>query len=403
MTARIRPSRATGEMQSPPSKSMAHRLLVCAGLSPGVSVVRGVSDSDDMHATIDCLRALGAAVEKCGDTVTVQGMAAVKPRSPLPCRACGSTLRFFVPIALLGDQPVTLTGTQTLFSRPLHVYETICRMQGLTFAQKAQSLTVCGKLRPGRFAVPGNISSQFISGLLFALPLLEADSAIELIPPVESAPYIRMTLQSLETFGVRAQMHGNTIAVPGRQTFRPQDATVEGDWSNAAFFDALNLIGGDVRVTGLRDDSLQGDKVCRAYFAALSAGTPTLDLTDCPDLGPVCMALAAAKHGARFTGTRRLRIKESDRVACMCAELAKFGVRCDVGEDTVQIRPAGLHAPDVPLCGHDDHRIVMALSVLLTQTGGTIKGAEAVSKSLPDFFDRLQNLGIEVRTDGMDS
>lgn len=403
MTARILPSRAAGVMQAPPSKSMAHRLLVCAGLSPGKSVVRGVSDSDDMHATIDCLRALGAAVEKCGDTVTVQGMTAFRPHSPLPCRACGSTLRFFVPIALLSDLPATLTGTETLFSRPLSVYETICRAQGLTFAQSPQSLTVCGKLRPGRFSVPGNISSQFISGLLFALPLLEADSVIELIPPVESAPYIRMTLQALEAFGVRAAMDGDTINVPGKQSYRPQDVTVEGDWSNAAFFDALNLLGGDVQVTGLRDDSLQGDKVCRGYFAALRAGTPTLDLTDCPDLGPVCMALAAAKHGAHFTGTRRLRIKESDRVACMCAELAKLGVQCDVGENTVQIYPADLHAPDLPLCGHDDHRIVMALSLLLTKTGGAIEGAEAVRKSLPDFFDRLQSLRIEVQTDGMDS
>ena len=397
MTAVIRPSRAAGVLQAPPSKSMAHRLLVCAGLAPGKSVVRGVSDSDDMHATLDCLRALGARAEKHGGTVTVQGLSALAPQSVLPCRACGSTLRFFVPIALLIDRPVTLTGTETLFSRPLSVYETICRDQGLSFARQGQTLTVCGKLRPGCFAVPGNISSQFISGLLFALPLLEKDSTIEIVPPVESAPYIRMTLQALETFGVSACMDGHTITVPGAQTYRPQDVTVEGDWSNAAFFDALDLLGGDVRLQGLRDDSLQGDKMYRAYFAALAEGTPTLDLADCPDLGPVCMALAAAKHGARFTGTRRLRIKESDRVACMCTELRKLGVRCDIGEDEVGIHPAKLHAPAEPLCGHDDHRIVMALSLLLTQTGGTIEGAEAVRKSLPDFFTLLQTLGIEVQ------
>lgn len=402
MTAHIRPSEARGVVPAPPSKSMAHRLLICAGLCAGESIVRGVADSEDVLATIDCLCVLGAQVEKSGDSVRVRGMQNDHAVAVLPCRECGSTLRFFVPIALLRDTPVTLTGSRTLLGRPLSVYENICCEQGLLFDRHMESLAVCGKLQAGTFSVPGSISSQFISGLLLALPLLEADSVIEIQPPVESAPYIRMTLQALRTFGVKAEMKENRIAVPGAQQYQPRDVQVEGDWSNAAFSDALNLLGGDVRVTGLREDSLQGDRIYRRYFELLRCGTPTLDLSGCPDLGPVCMALAAAMHGAVFTGTRRLRIKESDRCACMAKELSKFGVRCDVGEDEMTVFASPLQTPAVPLCGHNDHRIVMALSLLLTLTGGAIEGAEAVRKSYPGYFTVLQSLGIEVDFDGMD-
>lgn len=403
MTAIIRPSTARGTVQAPPSKSMAHRLLLCAGLSQRESIIRGVADSEDVLATIDCLRALGAAVEKDGDTVRVRGIRGAVENAVLPCRECGSTLRFFVPVALLGDTPVTLTGSRTLLSRPLSVYENICREQGLSFDLCPDSLTVCGNLRAGEFTVPGNISSQFISGLLFALPLLEGDSVIDILPPVESEPYIRMTLQALETFGVSAQMQGNRITVKGGQSYDPCDVQVEGDWSNAAFLEAFNVFDGSVQVTGLREDSLQGDKAFRRFFNLLSAGTPTIDLSDCPDLGPVCMAVAAAKHGARFTGTRRLRIKESDRCACMAAELAQFGIQCNVGADEMTVFASPLQIPSEKLDGHNDHRIVMALSILLTLTGGSIAGTEAVCKSYPDYFSVLQSLGIEVDFDGMDS
>ena len=403
MTAIIRPSAACGTVPAPPSKSMAHRLLICAGLSDGESTVRGVADSEDSLATIDCLRALGADAEKSGDTVRIRGIQGNAGSIVLPCRECGSTLRFFVPIALLRDTPVTLTGSRTLLARPLSVYETFCRDQNLLFDRQEESLTVCGKMRPGTFSVAGNVSSQFISGLLFALPLLDENSSIDILPPVESEPYIRMTIRAMEQFGVCARMQGNRIEIAGGQKYLPQDVTVEGDYSNAAFLDALNVLGGNVRVTGLSEDSLQGDRVYREYFQKITDGMPTLNLSDCPDLGPVCMALAAAKHGAVFTGTRRLREKESDRCACMAQELQKFGVRCDVGKDMMTVYAARLQAPQEALSGHNDHRIVMALSLLLTWTGGAINGAEAVRKSYPDFFVRLQSLGIGVEFDGMDS
>ena len=405
MTATFRPSVGRGIVQAPPSKSMAHRLLVCAGLAAGESVLHGVALSQDMLATMDCLRALGAEVCVRDGTAKVYGIGGGFPKTAvLPCRECGSTLRFFVPLALLCGGDVTLTGSETLLSRPLTVYEELCRTQGLGFHKDRFSVTVSGLLSAGEYTVPGNISSQFISGLCFALPLLHGDSVLHILPPVESRPYIDMTVQALQKFGVRVQRPDDrTLVIPGGQTFRPVTADVEGDYSNAAFLDALNLLGGRVEVTGLSPDSLQGDKVYRRLFEQLRQGRPTIDLSDCPDLGPVCMALAAALHGADFLGTRRLRIKESDRCAAMAAGLAGFGVRTQSEADRMTVFPGTLQTPMQPLSGCNDHRVVMALSLLLTRTGGCVRDAQAVGKSFPDFFETLQLLGIEVQTDdGMD-
>lgn len=280
--------------------------------------------------------------------------------------------------------------------RPFSVYQNICLERGLVFCLEKNTLTVQGPLLSGEFTVPGNISSQFISGLLFALPLLTGDSTIRIIPPVESESYIRMTLAVLSHFGVEAVLDNHTIHVRGGQKYLSRDMTVEGDWSNAAFFLALNVLDGQVDVAGLNPESLQGDRTCLRHFAALKGGMPTIDLSDCPDLGPVAMALSAALHGAEFTGIRRLRMKESDRCAAMASELAKFGVRAEISENTMTIFPSKIKPPTEPLWGHNDHRIVMALAVLATVTGATIGGAEAVDKSLPDFFARLKQLGIEV-------
>ena len=205
-----------------------------------------------------------------------------------------------------------------------------------------------------------------------------------------------MTLAALRDSGVVIHPADGLLSVPGGQRFAAHDTSVEGDWSGAAFFLALNRLGGSVTVTGLCADSLQGDRVCESLFQLLASGSPVVDLSDCPDLGPVCMALAAALRGAVFTGVRRLRLKESDRCAAMAAELAKFGVAAESAEDTLTVFPGSLRRPTEPLDGHNDHRVVMALSVLATVTGALIDGAEAVDKSMPDFFDRLQNLGIEV-------
>lgn len=400
MTVEIIPSKAGGTVKAPPSKSMAHRLLICAGLSKGESVVRGVSASEDIKATLDCLSSLGASWNAEGSDIYVTGTSepSVVSGEALHCRESGSTLRFFVPLALLSGKNTVLEGSRTLLSRPLGVYADICREKKLLFSQDGSSVVVKGPLPSGTYTVPGNISSQFISGLLFALPLAKGDSEIHILPPVESSPYINLTVRALEKFGVKTEhTEGDIIKVKGNSVYSPADVSVEGDWSNAAFFAALNELGGNVKITGLDENSLQGDKIFTKHFESLSKGTPVIHIGDCPDLAPVLFAVAAAKYGGVFTGTRRLKIKESDRAECMAQELRKFGTAVTVRDDSVIIFPKEFHAPSEHLYGHNDHRIVMALSVLSTVTGGIIDGAEAVSKSFPDFFERLGEVGIEVK------
>ena len=399
MTVTIRPGTVRGQITAPPSKSMAHRMLIGAGLAQGVSVIRGISRSEDMGATLDCLAAADARCRRDGDTVTVTGAdwTRIPKGTVLPCRESGSTLRFLIPLCLLGGGEVTFTGSETLMSRPLSVYEEICRRQGLHFAPSGRELTVGGTLAAGEYRIRGNISSQFVTGLLYALPLLPQESRIVLRPPVESRSYIGLTLRALSAFGVTAQWEDErTLTVPGGQRYTPVETAVEGDYSNAAFFAALNVLGSEVTILGLDPDSLQGDRVYTHFFDQLQKGTPTIHIADCPDLGPVLFAVAAACSGGVFTGTRRLRLKESDRAAAMAEELAKCGVAVTVHEDSVVVYPHDLHPPKTPLCGHNDHRIVMALSVLLTRLGGQIEGAEAVAKSMPDFFDVWESLGFEV-------
>ena len=399
MTVTFEPSQAIGNLIAPPSKSMAHRLLIAAGLASGESIIEGVAASEDVLATLDCLQALGADCHYQNETVRLRGIGGriIEENATLLCRECGSTLRFFVPIALLSESQTTLTGSERLLSRPMTVYETICREQNLFFENNGSAITVKGKLTSGNYTVPGNISSQFISGLLFALPLLEKDSKITITEPIESRSYLDLTVKALADFGVSVTWQTqNTLFIPGNQRYQARQTRVEGDYSNAAFFSALNYLGGNVTLWGLDANSLQGDRVYQDYFEKLKESTPTLSLADCPDLGPVLFALAGALNGATFTNTARLRIKESDRGTAMAEELSKLGICCHVKENEIIVEKGKLCTPTTSLYGHNDHRIVMALSLLLTQTGGSIQGAEAVKKSLPDFFERLQALGISL-------
>ena len=398
MKVMIQPGTARGTVAAPPSKSMAHRLLICAALAKGESTVRGVEPSEDILATADCLEALGASLRWEGGTVHVRGFDPLKSgNAVLRCRESGSTLRFMIPLCLLSGSAMRLEGSETLLSRPLSVYEDLCRDRGFRLERGNGGLLVSGQLSPGEYTVPGNISSQFITGLLFALPLLSCGSRVRLVPPVESRSYLALTFQALQDAGVNITWADEyTLDIPGNSVYRTRDTDVEGDYSNAAFFEALNCVGGSVTVTGLRTDSLQGDRVYRGYFPQLQAGCPELDLTDCPDLAPVLFAAAALCHGAVFTGTRRLRFKESDRGVVMAEEMSKFGIVLKTEENRITV-PAGIiQPPDVPLDSHNDHRIAMALSLLCTCTGGEIRGAEAVRKSFPDYWDKLQSLGIEV-------
>ena len=397
MNVTILPSVARGVVAAPASKSVAHRMMIGAALAEGVSVLRGVTESQDVLATLDCVRALGAEASLGNGVLTVRGVGGDLSRSTgvFPCRESGSTLRFFVPPALLREGTSVFTGSGRLMERGAYVYAEVFAGKGIAMERSAGSVSFTGRLAPGAYTVRGDISSQYVTGLLLALPLAGGESALRVTPPVESRPYIGITLGVLRRFGVDVTetRENEFLILPGY--YRALTADVEGDWSNAAFFYALNALGGDVTVTGLAPDSLQGDRACVELLERLQNGFAEIDITETPDLGPVLFAAAAALHGGRFTGTRRLAVKESDRAAAMAAELAKCGVKTEVEENAVAVFPGGPTKPTEPLCGHNDHRIVMALAVLLTKTGGTITGAEAVGKSFPGFFDALRELGIQ--------
>ena len=398
MIASFAPSVARGEIMAPPSKSMAHRYMIAAALSDGKSLIDNISYSEDILATIDCIRAIGATVNEYEDHIEVIGRGlSAGGKVKFCCRECGSTLRFFVPVAMMLGRDVTLTGSKTLLSRPMSVYEDIAAKHNIEYYRDEEGIHVNGRLSAGIYEVPGNISSQFITGLLFVLPLLDGDSTIRLIPPVDSRPYIELTLKALKLYGIEAGFVSELeLHVSGNRQYKCADVTIEGDFSNAAFLDVFNTIGGEVKVNGLSEDSTQGDRVYREYFAKLLAGKPTLDISNCPDLGPVLMAVAAMNNGGTFTGTRRLAMKESDRGRAMCEELGKLGIKSRMEEDEIEILKGELVPTEETLSGWNDHRIVMAVATILSRIGGSVDDAQAVNKSFPDYYDRIRRIGIEV-------
>ncbi|MCQ2461899.1 MAG: 3-phosphoshikimate 1-carboxyvinyltransferase [Clostridia bacterium] len=397
MKVKIEPCTPCGTVKAPPSKSEAHRAIICAALANGESVISNIAFSDDISATVGCAVSSGCDIKTEDGKITVSGTGGnIGALSVLNCRESGSTLRFMLPLCLLSEKETALTGSERLFERPLGVYEKICRKQDIPFIKERNSVTVGGKLHSGEFEVSGNVSSQFISGLMLALPLTEGDSVIKIIPPFESRPYVFLTAKIMDNFGVKAVFEDEyTVRIQGGQHYRPCGFAVGGDWSNAAYLYAFD----GVKVHGVDESSVQGDRVCREYFKRLKSGFCTLELSDCPDLAPIMFAYAAAHDGGRFTGTDRLRFKESDRISCMKEELSKLGVMLSAEENTVTVTSGTLRVPDGELYGHNDHRIVMALSYLLTFTGGIIDGAQAVSKSFPDYFEVIKQAGISVTSE----
>ncbi len=397
MNVTINPSKAFGAVFSPPSKSMAHRALICGAFSQK-SVIKNVAFSKDIIATIDCLKSLGAEIVIDKDTVTIGGLdiSKIPDNVTLYCNESGSTLRFLLPICMASGKTITLKGEPRLFERPLSVYERILENNVILFEKSSNFIVVKGNLKQRDFEIEGNISSQFITGLMFLFPLISGESKITVTGDFESKSYVDLTLKALEDFGIKVSVCDNVFIVSGNQKFESTHYTVEGDCSNAAFLDAFNYIGGNVQVNGLKSDTLQGDRVYKTIFDGLKNGQKVFDLSDCPDLAPICFALSAVMGGARFTGTRRLVIKESDRANAMKTELKKFGIEVLVEENSVDIFNSGLKKPKEILCGYNDHRIVMSLSILCSITGGTINDAEAVDKSYPDFFQKIRSIGIDV-------
>ena len=398
MIASFKPCSLHGTVDAPPSKSMAHRYLIGAALSGQECMLSGIDFSEDILASIDCLSALGAKITINEDTVTVDPSGFMQAENPiLKCRESGSTLRFFIPLARCLGRTVRLYGSERLLERPLGVYEELCREGGFTFSKDKSSVTLCGSLKSGSYKIRGDVSSQFITGLILALVYLGDDSSVEILPPFESRSYVDLPISALRSFGADVAFSDEYKISIKASTMHAFSGKIEGDYSNAAFLDAFNHIGSKIKIENLKADSLQGDRVYAEYFDKIASGAPTLDISDCPDLGPVLFALAALKNGAIFTGTDRLKAKESDRGAAMHEELSRLGGGLIFGDNTITVPEQELHYTEEVLDGHNDHRIVMAMSVILSQIGGSIKGAEAIKKSYPGFFEDIKGLGAKVK------
>ncbi len=395
----IEPSVAKGTITAPPSKSYAHRMMICATLAKGKSTITGISQSQDMLATLNCIKSLGATYSLNGDVLSINSDTCLtQDFKSFNCNESGSTLRFFIPLSLLFSNEASFTGTQRLLQRGVGVYEELFKSKGIDVDISPNEITFTGSLSAGEYELPGNVSSQFVSGLMFALPLLDGESTIKVIPPVESRPYINITIDVLSQFGIKIiEQEKNVFKIAGGQSYQCRNSVVEGDWSNSCFFYALNSLGAGIHINGLNHNSLQGDKMCIENLKKLDLPDRTIDISDCPDLAPVLFAAAAAKKGATFIGTKRLMIKESDRASVMAQELKKFGIKTDVLDNKVIIHKGKLQKPCVTLDSHNDHRVVMAEALLACITGAKITGAEAVKKSYPEFFDKLQELGVGVR------
>lgn len=399
MKVKILPSKTSGEVSAPPSKSFAHRYLIGSVLSRGKCVIKNIADSDDISATLSCIEQLGGSVTKDGNIVTVIPTNEKQIENAVfDCKESGSTLRFFIPVVLAtGAKNCTFSGSERLLARGIKEYEKLFENSDVKINSDEKSIEVNGTLSAGNYEISGEVSSQYTTGMLFALSVLSGKSTLKITGNAESRAYVDMTIKVLKDFGADiAEPEKNFFEINGKGRLSPGEFTVEGDWSNAAFLIALSRLAGTISVSGLNENSVQGDRFSSVAFDALDGENAEIDLKDCPDLAPILFAYAAYKNGGKFINTRRLRVKESDRANVMAEELKKFSANVKVYENSVEIEKTQLKPPIVPLCGHNDHRIVMALSVLAAVFGAEIDGAEAVNKSYPDFFRDIKKAGVNV-------
>ena len=393
--AKIQHSNISGTVHLPPSKSVAHRALICSFLAGGGDV-SGLIDSKDMQATLGVISAL-------------------KENKPVAdCIESGSTLRFMIPVAAALGKTVKFVGRGKLPERPIGDYLRLlpehsvqCECTG------ALPLTVSGRLTPGRFEIAGDVSSQYITGLLLALPILDGDSEIVLTTELQSKPYVDMTVKVMADYGVTVEERDNSYFIPGNQQYSVRDYTVEADWSQAAFFMVAGALYGDVRLKGLDINSAQGDKrivdVLRQFGADVSIdGTDVIvkksalkgteiDATDIPDMVPsIAVAAAYAQGKTVIKGAQRLRFKESDRIKSIIYNLEKLGANVQETDDGMIITGTPLHFANMK--GFNDHRIVMAMTVAATGVDGisTIDDAQSINKSYPDFFTDYNGIGGNV-------
>jgi len=388
MNVTILPGTLKGAVTPPSSKSQTHRAVLALMLAQGEGKLSNLAVSEDIQATQDCVAAL-----KSGQPAQADGLPL------LDCGESGSTLRFLIPVALAVRGGGRFTGRGRLMERPQGPYIRLFEEKGILWNQEGTCLTVAGQLEPGVYALPGNVSSQFITGLLYALPLLPGDSRIVLTTPLESRGYVDMTLDMLRRFDIKVEEQEDGFLVPGNQTYQARDLTLEADWSGAAFWYAANFLGAQVDIQGLNPDSVQGDRqIGTLYWKLARPGDVDIDLSQCPDLAPPLAAMAAVRKGTtRFVHAGRLRMKESDRLETIARTLNALGAKAQVGEDTLTLEGVD-HLEGGTVDGCNDHRIAMmaAVAAVACKEPVTILGAECVKKSYPRFWEDYTALGGEI-------
>lgn len=401
-TVTIRPRLLAGAVIPPPSKSQAHRLILCAALAYGDSAIRNVSLSQDIQATLGCIQALGASWRRGEEgELRIAGMGgAARAAGELPrfdCGESGSTLRFLIPIALAVAGGGVFTGRGRLMERPQRPYFDLFDQKGIFYEQHDGVLTIRGRLEAGEYSIPGDVSSQFLTGLLLALPLVGGNSQVRLTTPLESRDYVSMTLETMGDFGAAVTKQGDRFDVPGRQKYLGQEQQVETDWSQAAFWYAANFLGSEVEIQGLNPRSSQGDiRVADFYWKLAKPGEVELDVSQCPDLVPPLAAMAALRRGTcSLVNGARLRLKESDRLAAVTEALGALGARVEEGTDHLTIHGLNRLEGGGTVDCRNDHRIAMMAAVAATRCREQVRllGAECVNKSYPQFWDHYRMLG----------
>lgn len=390
MDLTIYPGKLSGRIKAIPSKSQAHRLLICAAFSDTDTTLECPQTNEDIEATAHCLNALGAHITRINTGYHIEPIKSTPDSASMDCGESGSTLRFLLPIVCALGTKTTIYMHGRLPYRPLSpLWEELERMGAVLTRPTKTTIQTCGRLHSGNYTINGNVSSQFISGLLFATSLLEGNSTIHISGKTESKPYIDMTQLSLKIFGVNTENYQVTGSYPFHS---PGNLSVEGDWSNAAFFLAAKVLYNLVEVDNLNPYSPQGDRAI-SDLLMLCDSTPIIDATDIPDLVPILAVTFGALKGATFTGISRLRLKESDRVASVCNMLNNLGAKAHATENTLTITPGKYHSCTIDSVG--DHRIAMAAAIAATVADGpiTILGAECVAKSYPTFWDEYKKLG----------
>lgn len=386
----IKPTKLRGTVAAIPSKSQAHRLLICAAFADRETRLYCPDTNRDIEATADCLRALGAEITRDEGGYTVLPVQSRPAAAVLPCHDSGSTLRFLLPVAGALGVDATFQLEGRLPQRPLSpLWEEMERMGCILTRPTADTIRCQGKLQSGIYTISGGVSSQFITGLLLAFPLISGESQLEITGKLESAPYVTMTLKAMEQFGGMVQ----NFSVAGNQHFTsPGTVTVEGDWSNGAFFLAAKALGSNVTVTGLRADSPQGDRAAAELLPGLEKKL-IIDAADIPDLVPILAVTAACNQGAVFTNIGRLRLKESDRVESVISMIEALGGQAQADENTLTVCGTGLTGGTVD--ARNDHRIAMSAAIAATacREDVIILGAQCVEKSYPRFFEEYRKLG----------